>query len=151
MIALIACSADKESKRCKAKDMYTGELFKKSYRLAEKMHAKIYILSAKYHLLDPEQEIDPYNQYLGNFSAERRKKWAEEVKQQIKDHHIDTNQKVLFFAGEDYIEHLHDIFREEEEMWKGDGIGYILKYLSNKLDEHSMVPLSRYILEAIKS
>lgn len=34
-------------------------------------------------------------------------------------------------------------------MWKGDGIGYILKYLSNKINEHSMVPLSRYILEAM--
>lgn len=113
MIALIACSADKKSKRCKAKDMYTGALFKKSYELAEKMGAKIYILSAKHHLLDPEQEIDPYNLYLGDFSVDDRKLWAEEVKQQIKDHHIDTDQKVLFFAGEDYIEYLHGIFREE--------------------------------------
>lgn len=154
MIALIACSSDKASKRCKAKDIYTGTLFKKSYELAEKMGAKIYILSAKHHLLDPEQEIDPYNSYLGDFSADDRKLWADEVKRQIKAKHINTDQKVLFFAGEDYIEHLHGIFRNEEQMWKGR-IGYILRYLSNKIDENigptsgHMKPLSQYIMEVI--
>lgn len=149
MIALIACSSDKASKRCKAKDIYTGTLFKKSYELAEKMGAKIYILSAKHYLLDPEHEIDPYNSYLGDFSAKDRKLWADEVKRQIKARHIDTDQKVLFFAGEDYIEHLHGIFRDEEQMWKGDGIGYILRYLSNKINENKMKDLAYYIINAL--
>lgn len=38
MNVFIACSATKNNKRCKAKDMYTGDLFKKSWEYAESLH-----------------------------------------------------------------------------------------------------------------
>lgn len=152
MIALIACSARKQHKRCKAKDIYQGELFKKSWELANKMGVnQIYILSAKHHLLDPETVISPYNMYLCDMPMSYRKKWADTVIHQMKKANIDFNQKVLFFAGRSYTENLHGLFRAEQNMYQGGGIGYILNYLSNKLKENRSVmkSLYKYIMESL--
>jgi hypothetical protein len=40
---------------------------------------KIFILSAKYGLLNPEQEIEPYNQTLNTMGAAQVKSWSENV------------------------------------------------------------------------
>lgn len=63
-IALISCSKTKTKKAGKAKDVYIGKLFKGYYYLAKRECDKIYILSAKYGLLEENDIIDPYNQTL---------------------------------------------------------------------------------------
>jgi hypothetical protein len=42
----------------------------------------IYIFSAKYGLVDLEQELEPYEQTLNTTSADEIRKWAERVKEQ---------------------------------------------------------------------
>ena len=70
----------------------------------------IYILSGKHYLLNPDTEVDPYNVYLGDFSAEERKEWAVELIKKMKAAHIDFNAKTYFLAGKDYTEYLVDSF-----------------------------------------
>ena len=150
MNVFIACSSTKNNKRCKAKDMYTGDLFKKSWEYAESLHPdKIYILSGKHHLLDPDQIIEPYNLYIGDLSQEDRKKWADEVYKEMKSHHINFEAKTYFLAGEDYIEYLRDYFPNRKEMY-GDGIGKIMHKLDrfNNRNEN-LVSLSNYIKESL--
>ena len=77
MNVFITCTSEKASHRCKAKDMYTSALFKKCWEYAQTLNPdKIYILSAKHHLLNPNTEINPYNAYLGDFSEEEKKEEA---------------------------------------------------------------------------
>ena len=60
-IAIIGCSKSKQNYSCKASEMYTGTIFQKSYDVAKQLTNNIYILSAKYGLLKPNDVIEPYN------------------------------------------------------------------------------------------
>lgn len=52
-----------------AKDMYVSDLFKKSLEYARRLNpAKIYILSAKYGLLELDDMIEPYEITLNEMS-----------------------------------------------------------------------------------
>ena len=134
MNVFITCTSEKASHRCKAKDMYTSALFQKCWEYAQTLNPdKIYILSAKHHLLNPNTEIDPYNVYMGDFSEDEKKEWAEEVYRQMKAAHIDFKAKTYFFAGEDYIKYIRDYFPNRKEIFKDKAFGDILHWLDVRL------------------
>lgn len=135
MNIFLSCTKEKESKRCKACDMYMpSSLFSKSYEYAKSLNPdKIYILSAKHHLLPLSREIAPYNQTLNDAGVEERKEWAEEVLKQMKKAGIDFNAKTYFFCGNNYIEFLEDHFPNGKSMYAGKGIGEIMHWLDKKL------------------
>lgn len=135
MNIFLSCTKEKESKRCRAHEMYMpSSLFSKSYTYAKTLNPdKMYILSAKHHLLPLSREIAPYNYTLKDASAEERKEWAEEVVKQMKSHGVDFNAKTYFFAGEAYIEYLREYFPNRKEMYAGKGIGEIMHWLDKKL------------------
>ena len=112
MNIFLSCTKEKADKRCKACEMYMpSSLFAKSYEYAKSMNPdKIYILSAKHHLLPLSRVIAPYNETLNDASVDERKAWTEEVIKQMKSHGIDFNAKTYFFCGENYIEFLKDYF-----------------------------------------
>src|SRR5262249_14293900 len=59
-VVLISCVKSKRGQRCRAGDMYTSALFQKMMAYAQRLKPKrIFILSAKYGLLSPD-EIEPY-------------------------------------------------------------------------------------------
>ena len=148
MQAFISCTLEKQDQRCKAEDMYKSRVFKASLELARKRKCSpIYILSAKHHLLKLDDVISPYGEYLGNFSEDKKKEWADKVIKEMKDAHIDFNAKTLFFAGEDYIKHLRDLFPNHEEIFKGKRFGEIYHYLSTKLNES--VSLSDFFKQSL--
>ncbi len=61
-IALISCVAKKQKNKSQAKDMYVSPLFRGAYRYAKSLGVdKIYILSAKYGLLEELDVVEPYN------------------------------------------------------------------------------------------
>lgn len=152
MNCFVACGSDKASSRCKARDMYTGEVFKKSLEYAESLKPdKLYILSGKHELLDPNKEIDPYNLYIGDKSSEWRKEWAERVIDQMKAAHIDFNTKTYFMAGEDYIQFLRDQFPNRVEVFKGKQFGEIMHYLNGKLGKNESSSLSEYLKECLNN
>ena len=100
MNIFLSCTKEKASSRCKAKDMYMpSSLFSKAYEYAKTLNPdKMYILSAKHHLLPLNKEIDPYNVTLKDASADEKKEWTEEVVKQCKSAGIDFNAKTLFFC-----------------------------------------------------
>ena len=136
MNVFLSCTKEKENKKCKACEMYSpSSLFSKSYEYAKSLNPdRIYILSAKHHLLRLDDVIEPYNQTLKDASVEERKEWTEEVLKQMKDAHIDFNAKTYFFCGNDYIEFLKEQFPNRKEIYKGKGIGEIQHWLDKKLN-----------------
>ena len=64
-VVLISCVKKKLGYAAPAKDLYISPLFRLSWKYAQTRNPnKIFILSAKYHLLDPEKVVEPYDQTL---------------------------------------------------------------------------------------
>ena len=74
MIVFLSCGKTKAKHTCKACEMYQGDLFKKSFEYAKKLNPrKIYILSAKYKLLELDDVISPYELTLNTMNKEQQK------------------------------------------------------------------------------
>lgn len=154
MNVFLSCTKKKASHRCKAEEMYgESSLFSKALEYAKSLNPdKIYILSAKHHVLPLSKEIDPYNKTLKDCSAEERKEWTEEVVKQLKAKGVNFEAKTLFFCGEDYIQYLKEYFPNSKSMFEGKGIGEIMHWLDGKngkinesLCEHLMYELNKNI------
>ncbi len=107
-IVLIPCGSKKLALSAKAKDLYTGELFKRNLEYAYKLKPyTIYILSAKHGLLALEQVIAPYEKTLNKMPISERRAWASRVIKQMKEKGIAIKQdKFTFLAGQKYREFL---------------------------------------------
>ena len=138
-IILIACSAGKKDTHDKAKNMYTSPLFRKSWEYAQKLgYDEIFILSDKYYLLGPEDEIAPYNKSLDNFKSRERKEWSKIVLENLKSKVEKTldEHEFIILAGRKYYELLigEDGIQNYSIPWKGvGGIGCILKFLNEQI------------------
>ena len=107
-LGLISCTKSKKNYPCKASEMYSAsDLFRKAYAYAVKNYDFVAILSAKYGLLFPEDEIEPYDLTLNNMKSQQRKEWAEKVFNQMKSRlNLHDFDRIFFHAGEKYRRHL---------------------------------------------
>jgi len=129
-IVLISCVSQKLPHRAKAKDLYISTLFKLNLRYAEKLNPDgVYILSAKYGLLNLEQEIDPYEQTLNNMRVNEIKRWANQVIEQIKKICVIEETEFVFLAGEKYRKYLLPHLNNVQIPLKGLRIGEQLQML----------------------
>lgn len=116
--------------------MYNSPLFKKAWAYAKSLNSdKIYILSAKHGLLNPDTKIDYYDESLVNASVSKRKEWTDKVLTQMKDAGLDTqNNTFIFLAGKVYYDYLQKELTNCEFPYAGKGsIGYILQFLTQEL------------------
>jgi hypothetical protein len=130
-IVLISCVSKKRSYKSKAKDLYLSPLFIKSLKYAYKLKPDtIFILSAKYGLLDLNMEIEPYNLTLNSMSASNVKLWADKVLRQLSALSDFTQDHFIFLAGMKYRKHLMPHLRSIDVPLKGLTIGKQLQFLS---------------------
>ena len=84
-IVLISCASKKSNKKEKAKELYTSPFFKYNLKYAKSLSPnKIFILSAKYGLLDLEQKIEPYEKTLNKLPKKQLEHWSKKVINQLK-------------------------------------------------------------------
>ena len=130
-IVLISCVSQKRTRRSKAKDLYISALFKKNLAYARQLNPDaVYILSAKYGLLDLETEIDPYNLTLNTMSASEIRKWADIVVEQLSQVANLNDDHFVFLAGMKYRKYLLPHLRSYEIPFEGMTIGKQLQALS---------------------
>lgn len=92
----------KNNVKCKAEDMYQVNFFRTCLQYAKTLKGDIYILSAKYGVLDRTTEIYPYDKTLNKMTQDEILEWSKMVKEQLKERNIkDTN--VIFFYVEKII------------------------------------------------
>lgn len=133
-VVLVSCASKKLNKRAKAKDLYISTLFKMNLKFAHTFHpSKIFILSAKYGLVDLKQNIDPYNQTLNTMSVYERKNWAAKVKKQMTKKVDFEKDQIIFLAGKRYRENLVPFFKNVTIPLDGLSIGKQLKYLKENI------------------
>ena len=133
-IVLISCVSRKGTTKTKAKDLYKGPLFTNSLAYGQALKPdKIFILSAHYHLLDLDKEIEPYDVTLSYVSPEKRekkpklkvltkdeaKKWGQEVLKQLGNVADLKNDTFIILAGQSYLEPIKNGLTKIEEPLKG--------------------------------
>jgi hypothetical protein len=134
-IALISCVSKKLLQKAKAREIYISTLFKLSLKYAEMKYSRIYILSAKYGLLELEQEIDTYNETLNDKSKKERLEWAEKVMNQIKTKCDIQMDEFVFLAGRKYYENLIPNLPNNKILMGNLSIGKRLQWLKEELNE----------------
>ncbi len=133
-IVLISCAKTKLSQKSKAKDLYVSPLFRYSLQYAKSLSPDmIFILSAKYGLLDLEKEIKPYDKALNKMSVQKVKKWANNVINQLKAKTNLKKDKFIFLAGEKYMKYLIPEISNCRIPLKGMRIGKRLRYLKENV------------------
>jgi len=112
-VALIACCARKLSHSASARELYQGTLFRYSVRYVEQvLHIPWYVLSAKWGLVRPDQELAPYNETLRDASKSVRRAWAWGVAQALGKQELNTGERTwLLFAGREYRDALVPLLR----------------------------------------
>lgn len=96
---IVGCSKSKAGKKCKAKDLYTGQLFVAAKNFLEAKGETWRIVSARYGLLDPESEVSPYDKTIDSMNFWEKVRWG--------DHCRDCIQrvgpsKVIILASKEY-------------------------------------------------
>ncbi|MFW6116992.1 MAG: DUF6884 domain-containing protein [Thermoproteota archaeon] len=107
-LGLVSCTKSKKNHPCRASEMYSpSDLFSKAYSYAQKNYDSVAILSAKYGLLLPEDEIEPYDLTLNTMSAKERREWADRVFKQMKNRlNLEEFDTIYFHAGKKYRQYL---------------------------------------------
>jgi hypothetical protein len=131
-IILIGCVKTKLDHKAKAEELYISDLFKGRLKYAKMLNPDyIYILSAKYGLVDLKQEIVPYNKTLNTMAAVEIKKWADDVISKLSKIVDLINDKVLFLCGKKYRKYLIPHIENYEVLLESLPQGKQLQFFKN--------------------
>lgn len=125
-VVFIACSKTKKGYRCPAKELYQGQLFKKAFAFSSRHFSHIYILSAKYGILHPDQVIEPYEKTLLSMKPSEVKAWYQMVEKQMENLKLNAFKHV-FFASRLYCKEF-----EGEKPLYGLKYGECLKWFKKR-------------------
>jgi len=129
-IVLISCVSKKLSHKAKAKDIYASPLFKMNLKFAESLNPdKIFILSAKFGLIDLDKEIEPYNKTLNKMKSAEKRDWANNVLHDLRKIADLDKDEFIFLAGENYRKYLIPHIKNYKIPLKSLSIGRQLQYL----------------------
>lgn len=106
-IVLISCAARKRQHRARAQDLYVSPLFQRQLAYARKLSPDaVFILSAKYGLVGPDEEIEPYDQTLKDMGASEQRAWAKRVLAQLGEKTSLLSDHFIVLAGDAYRRYL---------------------------------------------
>jgi hypothetical protein len=132
-IVLISCVSKKLATKSRACDLYTSPLFRLSWVYANRLLPDaVFILSAKYRLVAPEQEIEPYDTTLNDMSSRDLVDWADGVLAQLGEHADLKRDHFIFLAGYKYRQQLIRKMVSYEVPMLGLPIGKQLQYLKRQ-------------------
>ncbi len=121
----------KVNHNAKAKDLYKSPLFVGNLKYARSLNPdSIYILSAKYGLLELDKEVEPYNTTLKDMPLAQVKVWADKVVKQLKEQANLESDHFVFLAGERYRKYIAPYLASYEAPLQGMRIGKQLQYLA---------------------
>jgi len=135
-VALISCVAKKLNYPAIARDMYVSPLFKGAFEYAKINRVdKIFILSAKYGLLNESELIEPYDESLNNKSVCERKKWASMVLSSLSKQVCLQTDEFVLLAGIKYrqylVKHINNVSIPLQGLSIGKQLAFYKKHLSN--------------------
>lgn len=132
-IVLISCVSKKLSHKARARDLYVSPLFRMNLQYAQQFSPKrIFILSAKYGLVQLDEEIEPYDITLNRMSLREQKSWASNVASQLREYCDLDKDHFVILAGQKYRQYIVLDFKSYEVTMAGLPIGKQLQFLKEK-------------------
>ncbi len=132
-IVLISCVSKKLPYKARARDLYISRLFRMNLNYAQQFSPqKVFILSAKYGLVQLDEEIEPYDVTLNKMTARERRNWAAKVVSQLREHCDLENDHFVILAGQKYRQYLLPHLTSYEVPLAGLPIGKQLQFLKEK-------------------
>ena len=113
-IVLLSCTKSKLSKPSPAQELYSASpMFKKTLEYGKSLDPdKMYILSAKHHLVPMTKVLSPYDKTLKEMKKDEKEKWAEETIKQMKSAGLSLDKDhFVFLTGSEYMKPLKQIGR----------------------------------------
>jgi hypothetical protein len=145
-IVLIACVSKKSEQKSQARNLYVSPLFKYSLAYAESLKPdKIYILSALHHLLELDDQIEPYNVTLSNVPKDKRKpglkvlngkeqkEWGEKVIDMLKAKANVEEDQFIILAGSRYIKPIKGSLKNYIDVLNGISLFKRISFLKQQL------------------
>ncbi len=153
-IVLLSCTKSKLDKSAPAQELYfASPMFQKTLEYGKKLKPdKMFILSAKHHLVPLTKELAPYDKTLKEMPKDEKEKWGEETVKQMKSAGINPEKdKFIFLTGSEYMKPLANYIPENnmEKPMEGKRFGQRLKWLNSQLSE-IFTKLKNIIYEALK-
>lgn len=105
-VALIGCGKQKLDGKHRARDLYTGSLFKAALSHATRTADEAFIVSAAHGLLPLDQEVDAYDRPLRAASKSERQSWAYRVCLDLRQRMRTRPFEVVIYAGQIYADPL---------------------------------------------
>lgn len=137
-IILIGCSKRKATEAAPAGEFYQGPGFRKALEYSRLAHpdAKVYVLSAKYGIVNIDQVLEPYDMTLNTMRVADRRDWAKKVLDQMHDAGINPDTDTfIVFAGKRYYENLNLV--NASYPLEGCSQGYSLQKLTQLINKIS--------------
>jgi len=134
LVVLISCVSKKKVSPSCARDMYVSPLFKGAYKYAKKLGAdKIFILSAKYGLIEETDLIEPYNETLNDKRKVEQKEWALKVLSSLSQKADLQSDDFIILAGKKYRQYLVTHISKYSVPLSGLSIGKQLAFYKKNL------------------
>lgn len=132
-VVLISCVGKKKPRKCKGKDLYDSTWFRYAWSYAKSLNPdNVFILSAKYGLVDPEAEIEPYEETLNTKSDREIRAWAAAVLTSLRVRTDVTKDTFIILAGEKYRTYLVGHLPNHDIPMEGLRMGQQLKWLKEQ-------------------
>ena len=133
-IVLISCVKSKLDVPARAAELYTSTLFRLNLAYARQLQPDaIYILSAKYGLLELDQVIEPYEKTLNKMDEYDKRVWAMQVLASLRRKADLNADRFIFLAGVNYRKYLVPHMAHVEIPLEGLALGQQMQELKRRL------------------
>jgi basic membrane lipoprotein Med (substrate-binding protein (PBP1-ABC) superfamily) len=139
-IVLLSCTKSKLKHKAPAQELYSASpMFKKTLEYGKSLQPdKMFILSAKHHLVPLNKELEPYDKTLKEMPADEKEQWGEETVKQMKSYGINLDKdKFILLTGSEYMKPLTKYIPKSnvEKPMEGKRMGERLKWLNSQIQK----------------
>ena len=137
-VVLLSCTKSKTKHAAPAQELYSpSPMFQKTLEYGKSLKPdKMFILSAKHHLVPLTKKLEPYDKTLKEMPKDEKEKWGEETIKQMKSHGINVDKDhFIFLTGSEYMKPLIKYIPEAniEKPMEGRRMGERLQWLNSQI------------------
>ena len=137
-VVLLSCTKSKTKHAAPAQELYSASpMFQMTLEYGKSLKPdKMFILSAKHHLVPLTKKLEPYDKTLKEMPKDEKEKWGEETVKQMKSHGINVDKdNFIFLTGSEYMKPLTKYIPEAniEKPMEGRRMGERLQWLNSQI------------------
>jgi hypothetical protein len=156
-VVLLSCTKSKTKHAAPAQELYSASpMFQKTLEYGKSLKPdKMYILSAKHHLVPLTKTLEPYDKTLKEMPKDEKEKWGEETIKQMRSAGINPEKDTfVFLTGSEYMKPFNQYIPDSniENPMGGKRFGERLKWLNSQVQKltEAFKRLKNLIYESLK-